>query len=104
MTRRCRSKVSRCSGPSWGTIHSPHAIGNLVTVRLDSPVVDNVRIEKIKKNGEEYWRVCGLGYCVEHRQRWQAEVTWECLRASKGQRSSRSLDSQSLALSSEYDI
>lgn len=48
-------------------------------------MVDEVRVEKIKKNGEEYWRVCGLGYCVEHRQRWQAEVTWECLRSSKGQ-------------------
>ena len=49
------------------------------------PVVDDVRIEKIKKNGEEYWRVSGLGYCVEHRQRWQAEVTWECLRSAKGE-------------------
>lgn len=84
MTRRCCSRFNRCSGPGWGTIHSPQAIGNLVTVVPKFPVVDEVRIEKIERNGEEIWRVCGLGYCVEHPQRWQAEVTWECLRSSKG--------------------
>jgi len=30
------------------------------------------------------WRVCGLGYCIEHRQRWQAEVMFECMMVAKG--------------------
>jgi len=48
------------------------------------PVGDEIIVEKLERNGEEIWRVCGLGYCVEHRQRWQAEVTWQCLRVSRG--------------------
>jgi hypothetical protein len=48
------------------------------------PVDDKIIVERLERNGEEVWRVCGLGYCTEHRQRWQAEVLLECLLVAKG--------------------
>ena len=44
--------------------------------------VSNVELVDTSKG--PIWRVCGLGYCTEHRQRWQAEVMYQCLLAAKG--------------------
>lgn len=41
-------------------------------------------VEQVETPSGPIWRVCGLGYCTEHRQRWQAEVLHECLRVAKG--------------------
>lgn len=41
-------------------------------------------VELVETKKGPIWRVCGLGYCTEHRQRWQAEVMYECLLAAKG--------------------
>jgi hypothetical protein len=41
-------------------------------------------VELVETSNGAVWRVCGLGYCTEHRQRWQAEVMYECLLAAKG--------------------
>jgi len=46
---------------------------------VDDPVINQVAT----KDGIK-WRVCGLGYCTEHAQRWQAEVMYECLLVAKG--------------------
>jgi hypothetical protein len=46
---------------------------------MDEPTVELVETSKGPR-----WRVCGLGYCTEHRQRWQAEILHECLMAAKG--------------------
>lgn len=86
MARRWRSNVSQCSGPGWGTIHCPQAIGHRETrVCVGCPlVVDQLRVELIDTPQGLIWRVCGMGYCTYHRQRWQAEVMYECLRVAKG--------------------
>jgi hypothetical protein len=47
-------------------------------------VVDQPRIELIDAPQGKIWRVCGLGYCTFHAQRWQAVVMFECLRVAKG--------------------
>jgi hypothetical protein len=47
-------------------------------------MVDRPRVELIQTISGPIWRVCGLGYCTEHRQRWQAEVLFECLLVAKG--------------------
>jgi hypothetical protein len=47
-------------------------------------MVDQPRVELIQTSHGPIWRVCGLGYCTEHQQRWQAEVLFECLMAAKG--------------------
>ena len=41
-------------------------------------------VELVETSKGPIWRVCGLGYCTEHRQRWQAEVMYQCLLAAKG--------------------
>lgn len=41
-------------------------------------------VERIITASGYVWRVCGLGYCTEHQQRWQAEVMYECLMVAKG--------------------
>lgn len=41
-------------------------------------------VELVRTPDGERWRVCGLGYCTEHAQRWQAEVMHQCLRTAKG--------------------
>lgn len=41
-------------------------------------------VERIITASGYVWRVCGLGYCTEHQQRWQAEVMYECLLVAKG--------------------
>jgi hypothetical protein len=46
--------------------------------------MDQPRVELIQTSHGPLWRVCGLGYCTEHRQRWQAEVLFECLLVAKG--------------------
>lgn len=43
-----------------------------------------VTTELVHRPDGDVYRVCGLGYCVEHRQRWQAEVIHECLERSHG--------------------
>ena len=53
----------------------------MLSIPVDEPV-----IYQVTTKGEAKWRVCGLGYCTEHRQRWQAEVMFECLMVSKGLR------------------
>ena len=45
---------------------------------------EEITIEEIEDVLGRRWRVCGLGYCTEHAQRWQAEVIHHCLRVSKG--------------------
>lgn len=47
-------------------------------------MVDQPRVELIQTDLGPIWRVCGLGYCTEHRQRWQAVVLHECLLVAKG--------------------
>lgn len=46
--------------------------------------MDQPRVELIQTSNGPIWRVCGLGYCTEHQQRWQAEVMFECLAVAKG--------------------
>ena len=46
---------------------------------MDEPTVELVETSKGPR-----WRVRGLGYCTEHRQRWQAEILHECLMVAKG--------------------
>ena len=41
-------------------------------------------VELVDSEDGPYWRVCGLGYCTKHQQRWQAEVLFECLMVAKG--------------------
>jgi hypothetical protein len=41
-------------------------------------------VEQVDTSDGPRWRVCGLGYCTEHQQRWQAEVMHQCLRVAKG--------------------
>lgn len=41
-------------------------------------------VELVDSERGPYWRVCGLGYCTEHQQRWQAQVLYECLMVAKG--------------------
>jgi ribosomal protein S3AE len=48
---------------------------------VSEPVINQVTT----KDGIK-WRVCGLGYCIEHQQRWQAEVMFECMMVAKGLR------------------
>ena len=43
-------------------------------------------VEWVDSERGGYWRVCGLGYCTEHQQRWQAEVLYECMLVAKGLR------------------
>lgn len=38
----------------------------------------------IGPDGQPEYQVCGLGMCSRHRQRWQAQVHWECMTAAKG--------------------
>lgn len=47
-------------------------------------MVDQLRVELIDTPQGLIWRVCGMGYCTYHHQRWQAEVMYECLRVAKG--------------------
>lgn len=49
---------------------------------MDAP--DALTITQISDDEGIRWRVCGLGYCTEHSQLWQAEVIHHCLRLSKG--------------------
>ena len=51
----------------------------LLSLAFVEPTVERI----ITANGYA-WRVCGLGYCTEHQQRWQAEVMYECLLVAKG--------------------
>jgi len=46
--------------------------------------MDEPTVELVETSKGPMWRVCGLGYCTEHRQRWQAEVLFECLLVAKG--------------------
>jgi hypothetical protein len=48
---------------------------------VSEPVINQVTTQDGIK-----WRVCGLGYCIEHQQRWQAEVMFECMMVAKGLR------------------
>lgn len=41
-------------------------------------------VELVHTSDGPRWRVCGLGYCTEHAQRWQAEVLYQCLLVAKG--------------------
>ena len=45
--------------------------------------MDEPTVELVESENGPYWRVCGLGYCTEHQQRWQAEVLFECLKVAK---------------------
>jgi hypothetical protein len=47
-------------------------------------MVDQPRVELIHTINGALWRVCGMGYCTYHRQRWQAEVMFQCLLVAKG--------------------
>lgn len=58
-------------------------MGNLVDTHR-FPVEESVRIERVQTRDGLVWRVCGLGYCTEHGQLWQAQIFWEIMRASKG--------------------
>jgi ribosomal protein S3AE len=51
---------------------------------VSEPVINQVTT----KDGIK-WRVCGLGYCIEHQQRWQAEVMFECMMMAKGLRNDK---------------
>jgi hypothetical protein len=51
---------------------------------VSEPVINQVTT----KDGIK-WRVCGLGYCIEHQQRWQAEVMFECMMVAKGLRNDK---------------
>ena len=85
MARRCRSSVSWCSGPGRGIIHSPCIYKRETRASVSCPlVVDQPRVELIDTPRGPVWRVCGLGYCTFHAQRWQAVVMYECLRVAKG--------------------
>lgn len=58
-------------------------MGNLVgSYRF--PVEESVQIERVQTPHGPVWRVCGLGYCTQHGQLWQAEIFWEIMRAAKG--------------------
>jgi hypothetical protein len=46
--------------------------------------MDEPTVELVETSQGPRWRVCGLGYCTEHQQRWQAEVLFECLMVAKG--------------------
>lgn len=46
--------------------------------------MDEPTVELVETSSGPRWRVCGLGYCTEHMQRWQAEVLFECLMVAKG--------------------
>ena len=50
-----------------------------LSIPLQEPTIEYVET----KDGMK-WRVCGLGYCTEHQQRWQAEILYECLMTAKG--------------------
>lgn len=52
-----------------------------LSIPLEEPTINYVKTKEGMK-----WRVCGLGYCTEHGQRWQAEILHECLMISKGLR------------------
>jgi len=41
-------------------------------------------VERLLTEQGIIWRVCGLGYCIEHQQRGQAEVMYECMLVAKG--------------------
>lgn len=47
-------------------------------------MVDQPRVELIHTINGRLWRVCGMGYCTFHAQRWQAVVMFECLMVAKG--------------------
>ena len=46
--------------------------------------MDEPTVELVETSNGPRWRVCGLGYCTEHQQRWQAEGLFECLKVAKG--------------------
>lgn len=48
--------------------------------------MDEPTVELVDTSEGPRWRVCGLGYCTMHMQRWQAEVLFECLMVAKGYR------------------
>lgn len=74
----------------WHHPFAPGHNGNLGE-RFRLPVAE-VTIQQVDTVDGPKWRVCGLGYCVEHGQRWQAEVLFECLKVSKGLESTISDD------------
>ena len=53
----------------------------MISIPVDEPEIKQVTTDEGIK-----WRVCGLGYCIEHGQRWQAEVLFECMMVAKGLR------------------
>lgn len=50
-----------------------------LSIPLEEPTIKHVQT----KDGMK-WQVCGLGYCTEHKQLWQAEILHECLMIAKG--------------------
>ena len=50
-----------------------------LSIPLEEPTIKYVQT----KDGMK-WQVCGLGYCTEHQQLWQAEILHECLMIAEG--------------------
>lgn len=45
--------------------------------------MDLPTVEIVIRDGEPMFRVEGMGMVTEHRQLWQAQIRWECLRVAR---------------------